>query len=354
VASVAGGLPPLVVEAGIAQWALDHGEPAGLGTNTLPASPVLYMPLQAPMRVRGVLALEPQVPARLLGPEQGRLLETVARLIAIALERVHYVDVAQQSTLQMESERLRNSLLAAISHDLRTPLTALIGLADTLTLTEPPLSPQQSGVAERIREQARRLRSLVENLLDMARLQAGRVALNRQWHSLEELVGTALEAMHSVLAQHPVRVRLPEDLPLVEMDAALMERVLCNLLENAAKFTAPNDAIEIGARAEPGRITVWVEDNGPGVPRGREEEIFEKFERGDKESATPGVGLGLAICRAILQAHGGTIRAENRPGGGARFLLDWPQGKAPQLADSTEPDLGAAADTAGSARPPAR
>jgi two-component system sensor histidine kinase KdpD len=336
---------PLAIEVGIAQWALDHGESAGLGTDTLPASAVLYVPLKAPMRVRGVLAMEPQTPARLLGPEQGRLLETVARLIAIALERVHYVEVAQQSTLQMESERLRNSLLSAISHDLRTPLAALVGLADSLQLTQPPPSPAQSAIADRVREQARRLRSLVENLLDMARLQAGRVALNRQWHSLEELVGTSLEAVASVLGQRRVEVHVPEPFPLVEMDAALMERVLCNLLENAAKFIGPQNRIDIGARAEPGRVSVWVDDDGPGLPPGREEEIFEKFERGDKESATPGVGLGLAICRAILQAHGGTIRAENRPGGGARFLFELPQGPAPQIGeDDIEAEAAAPAD----------
>jgi len=348
------GRAPLAVEVGIAQWALDHGEAAGLGTDTLPASPVLYVPLQAPMRVRGVLAMEPQVPARLLGPEQGRLLETVARLIAIALERVHYVEVAQHTTLQMESERLRNSLLAAISHDLRTPLAALVGLADSLQLTQPPPSAQQSAIAERIREQAGRLRSLVENLLDMARLQAGRVALNRQWHSLEELVGTSLEAMGGVLAQRQVRSLLPADFPLVEMDAALMERVLCNLLENAAKFTGPRAHIDIGARAEPGRVTLWVEDDGPGLPPGREEEIFEKFERGDKESATPGVGLGLAICRAILEAHGGTIRAENRPSGGARFILELPQGQAPRLGNDEAAELATAAAGAGAAPAPPR
>ncbi len=338
------GKAVLAVEAGIAQWALDHGEAAGLGTNTLPASPVLYLPLQAPMRVRGVLAVEPQVAARLLGPEQTRLLETVARLIAIALERVHYVEVAQNTTLQMESERLRNSLLAALSHDLRTPLAALVGLADSLHLTQPPPTVQQSAIADRIREQARRLRSLVENLLDMARLQAGRVALNRQWHSLEELVGTALDAMGESLAPRKVLVHLPADFPLVEMDAALMERVLCNLLENAAKFTGAQARIDIGAQAETGRVTIWVEDTGPGLPPGREEEIFEKFERGDKESATPGVGLGLAICRAILQAHGGTIRAENRPAGGARFILELPQGQAPRIGQDEHTELAATAD----------
>jgi len=177
------------------------------------------------------------------------------------------------------------------------------------------------------------------------------VALNRQWHSLEELVGTSLHAMAATLSPRQVQVHLPAELPLVEVDAVLMERVLCNLLENAAKFTLPDSHIDIGATAEPGRITVWVEDDGPGLPPGREEEIFKKFERGHKESATPGVGLGLTICRAIIEAHGGVIRAENRPGGGARFLFELPAGTPPILeADefSQGPVTGAVATTAGS------
>jgi two-component system sensor histidine kinase KdpD len=327
-ADVAGTDAPSV-DLGIAQWAADHGEAAGPGTNTLPAGPLLYLPLRAPMRLRGLLAIVATPSLRLLGPEQARLLDTVTRLIAIALERVHYVDVAQQTTLQMESERLRNSLLAAISHDLRTPLTALVGLADSLRLTQPSLSPQQDAIAGDVQEQAKHLRSLVENLLDMARLQSGRVALNRQWNSLEELVGVCLRAMAPVLGRRQVRVHLPPDFPLVEFDAALMERVLCNLLENAAKFTPPGAHVDIGATVQDGRLVMWIDDDGPGLPPGREEEIFEKFERGDKESATPGVGLGLAICRAILQAHDGSIRAENRPGGGARFLLELPAGTPP-------------------------
>ncbi len=318
------------VEPGIAQWAADHGAPAGLGTDTLAASRVLYLPLHAPMRVRGVLAIEPGDPSRLLGPEQVRLLDTVARLAAIAVERVHYVDVAQQSTVQMESERLRNSLLAAISHDLRTPLSVLVGLADSLSLSR--TAKDQESVVARIREQAGRLRSLVENLLDMARLQAGRVALNRQWHSLEEQIGAALRAMGTALEGHPAQVHLPADLPLVEFDAALMERVLCNLMENATKFTPPGSRIEIFAEQANDRVLIRIEDNGPGLPAGREEELFEKFVRGDRESATPGVGLGLAICRAIVEAHGGTIHAHNRPQGGARFVIDLPAGTPPALA----------------------
>jgi two-component system sensor histidine kinase KdpD len=325
------------VDTGIAQWAFDHGVDAGCGTDTLPGSPLLYLPLRAPMRLRGVLALEPRDPRRLLAPEQRRLMDTFARLAAISLERVHYVEVAQSTTVQMESERLRNSLLSAISHDLRTPLAALVGLAESMALTQPPPTGQQAEIATSIREEALRMNSLVNNLLDMARLQSGAVKLNRQWQPLEEVVGSALNAVRMALAHHRVSVKLADDLPLLELDAVLIERVLSNLLENAAKYTPRGSMIEIGASQIGGDVDVWVADNGPGLPTGKEEEIFEKFARGQKESATPGVGLGLAICRAIVEAHGGKIHAENRQAGGARFVFSLPRGKPP-VVDTAEHD----------------
>ena len=192
------------------------------------------------MRVRGVLVLEPAVTAgkpRLFGPEQRRLLDTCASLLAISLERIHYIDVAQSSTLQMESERLRNSLLSAISHDLRTPLASLVGLADTLDMTRPPPSPAQAEITQRIRASALRMNALVNNLLDMARLESGAVRLNLQWQPLEEVLGSALAAVALALAGRPVQVKLTPDLPLLHLDAVLMERVFVNLLENAAKYT---------------------------------------------------------------------------------------------------------------------
>jgi two-component system, OmpR family, sensor histidine kinase KdpD len=325
-----------VFDQGIAQWAFDHGQEAGSGTDTLPGSPVLYVPLKAPMRTRGVLALEARNPRTVMVPEQRRLLDTFARLIAIALERVHYVDVAQATTVQMESERLRNSLLSAISHDLRTPLTALVGLADALPLTQPPLTDRQTEIANSIRDDALRLNTLVNNLLDMARLQAGEVKLRRQWQPLEEVVGSALKAVGSSLAGRHVGVRLPKDLPLLEFDAVLIERVLFNLLENAAKYTPPGSHIEVGAAVRDENAEIWVEDDGPGLPAGKEEELFEKFARGKKESATPGVGLGLAICRAIVGAHKGRIWGEQREGGGARFVFVLPLGNPPAVDDPEE------------------
>jgi two-component system sensor histidine kinase KdpD len=324
--------PPPGIDHGVAQWAYEHGEAAGYGTDTLPGSPMLYVPLKAPMRVRGVLALEPKNPGRLIVPEQRRLLDTFASLLAIAIERIHYVDVAQGTTVQMESERLRNSLLAAISHDLRTPLASLVGLADSLSLTPPPLAPRHAEIGRSIKDAAQRMNSLVSNLLDMARLESGKVSLNRQWQPLEEVVGSALQAMKPVLVgRHPLKTQLAADLPMVHIDAVLIERVLCNLLENAAKYTPDGTPITIGAAAASDCISVWVDDAGPGLPKGREETIFEKFERGRKESATPGVGLGLAICRAIVEAHGGAIHGETRAGGGARFTFTIPRGEPPGL-----------------------
>jgi two-component system sensor histidine kinase KdpD len=321
---------PEAFAASVADWALRNGQPAGLATSTLAAQSWHYVPLQAPMGVRGVLALRPQRPHWLRIPEQRQQLDTLARQVAIALERVHYVEIAQQAVVDMESERLRNALLTALSHDVRTPLTALTGLADGLRAA--PLGPAQAATAEAIAAQARELSALVGNLLDMARLQSGKVNLRLEWQSLEEVVGSALRSARDALGDRPVRVQLPPDLPLVEFDAALIERVLVNLVENAARYGAP--PIEIHAQAEADALVVRVRDHGPGLPaalQGREQVLFEKFTRGQPESAMPGVGLGLAICKAIVDAHGGSIAAADAAGGGAEFSFRLPRRPPPAV-----------------------
>lgn len=292
-------LPP-GFDAQVADWTFRHGQPAGLATTTLAAQPWHYVPLRAPMRVRGVLALEPARSRWLLIPEQAQQLDTLARQIAIALERVHYVEVAQQAVVEMESERLRNALLGAISHDVRTPLTALIALAESLQAL-PDASSGQRGVADAIVAQARQLHALVSNLLDMARLESGipggAVNLRRDWQSVEEVVGSAIRAARTALGDTLVQTTLEPDLPLVEFDGVLIERVLVNLLENAVKYGAA--PIVVGARVEPAALVLTVRDHGPGLPatlQGHEQKLFDKFTRGQAESATPGVGLGLAIC----------------------------------------------------------
>ena len=320
---------PLTVEIGTAQWAFDKGQPAGFGTDTLPGSEVLYIPLRAPTQARGVLAVKARNRRMLRIPEQRQLLDTFAALIAIALERVHYVGVAQDALLRMESERLRNSLLAALSHDLRTPLTVLVGLAESLALTTPKLSAAQMETAEAIQDEARRMGTLVSNLLDMARIESGEVRLNLQWQPLEEVVGASLEAARGMLHGHIINVQLPRDLPLVKFDAVLIERVLVNLFENVSKYTPPGSTVTLSAQVSGDQLKVSVADNGPGLPTGREEAVFQKFTRGERESSTPGVGLGLAICRAIIESHQGKITASQRPGGGAIFTFTLPLGTPP-------------------------
>jgi two-component system sensor histidine kinase KdpD len=320
---------PLSVDLGIAQWAFDKGQHAGFGTDTLPGSDVLYIPLRAPERARGVLAVRASN-RRMLGiPEQRQLLDTFAALIAIALERVHYVGVAQDALVRMESERLRNSLLAALSHDLRTPLTVLVGLAESLVRAKPPLPGAQIEIAEAMQDEAHRMSALVGNLLDMARIQSGEVKLNLEWQPLEEVVGVALRAARNMLKNHRIEVALPRDLPLVRVDALLIERVLVNLLENAAKYTPVGSRVSLSAEVVGDQLRTTVADDGPGLPPGREEAVFQKFTRGHAESATPGVGLGLAICRAIVESHGGRITGQNRHGGGAAFTMTLPLGNPP-------------------------
>ena len=324
----------LAVEIGTAQWAFDRGQPAGFGTDTLPGSEVLYVPLRAPTKARGVLAVKAHNRRMLRIPEQRQLLDTFAALIAIALERVHYVGIAQDALLKMESERLRNSLLAALSHDLRTPLTVLVGLAESLALTAPKLSSGQLETAQAIQDEARRMSTMVSNLLDMARIESGEVKLNLQWQPLEEVVGAALEAARAMLQRHSVVVQLPRDLPLVKFDAVLIERVLVNLLENVSKYTPPGSTVTLSAQVTGDQLSVSVADNGPGLPAGREEAVFQKFTRGERESSTPGVGLGLAICRAIIESHQGRISAAPRPGGGAIFTFTLPLGTPPSAVEA--------------------
>jgi two-component system sensor histidine kinase KdpD len=286
--------------------------------------------------------MQPAQARWLLIPEQVQQLETLARQIAIALERVHYVDVAQSAVVQMESERLRNTLLAAMSHDVRTPLTALIGQAETLEQLG-PLSVEQRVTVQSMGHEARELSALVGNLLDMARLESGQVQLRRDWQSVEEVVGSAIRAARHALGTLEVQTDLPRDLPLVELDAALMERVLVNLLENASKYgvatPAHIPAIRVSAHTTTNSLELKVRDFGPGLPvssKGQEHVLFDKFTRGQTESSTRGVGLGLAICKAVVEAHKGKIGAAQAVGGGAEFSISLPRTQPPVPAETED------------------
>jgi len=270
------------------------------------------------------------------------LVNAVSSLLAIAVERLHYVEVAQATEVEMTSERLRNSILAALSHDVRTPLTALVGLADSLALYRPALPAPARELAEAVREQATRMNGMVSNLLDMARLQSGRVKLAKEWQLLEEVVGASLQLLAPALGGREVHVDLPKDATLIEFDAVLIERVLCNLLENAAKYSPEQSSIAITARLADGFAWISVLDRGCGFPAGRHEELFGMFVRGSPESSAPGAGLGLAICRAIVDAHGGTIRAANGADGGAEVTFTLPLGSPPRIEEERDTEVRAA------------
>ncbi|TXT38762.1 MAG: two-component system OmpR family sensor histidine kinase KdpD [Planctomycetota bacterium] len=314
------------INAIVAQWVATHSQIAGEGTDTLPNATAFFVPLIGSQRTVGTIGVKPNAPDRFLDTEQRRLLETCASMVALAIERDQSVLDAQQAQVQVETEQLRNSLLSSVSHDLRTPLAAMAGAATSLINPDAQLSEStRRELLQSVVDESQRLSRLVENLLDMTRLESGAIRVNREWHVLEEIVGSALHHVRDQLMRHSVTTRLAE-LPLVHVDGVLFEQVFVNLLENAARYTPAGSHIEITARELPGSIEIHVADNGPGLSPGSESRLFNKFVRGD--TAAPdgrrGVGLGLAICRGIVQAHAGSITARNRSEGGAEFVITLP------------------------------
>jgi len=318
-------------EQGVAQWVYDHHEPAGMGTDTLPGAKALYLPLKGAHELIGVMGIQPaETPAPRMDPDQRHLLEAFANQTAVALERAILAERNRESQRQVDREQLRNALLSSVSHDLRTPLGGITGAASTLLDDQGALS--ESGrreLLETIREESDRLQRLVTNLLDVTRLESGVVDLAMAWVPLEEVVGAALERCAAQLGKREVKVELPAKLPLVKADPVLLGQVVINLVENAAKFSPPGLPIEIKAWATERSVTLSVTDHGPGIPEGEEEHIFEKLVRFQQGEARPGAGLGLAICRGVVQAHGGKILANNRASGGAQFMVSLPLGRTP-------------------------
>jgi two-component system sensor histidine kinase KdpD len=321
------GFPLDDKERGVAQWVFDHGRPAGVGTDTLPAAQARYLPLVASSGTVGVLGVRPVDATTLEDPAVQGLLEAFAGQSALALERGLLAERAQQELVEIEAERLRTSLLSSLSHDLRTPLGAITGAASTL-LERPETATRPGGreMLATILQEAQRMNRLIGNLLDMIRVESGALQVQKEWQPLEEPVGVALIRLEERLREHPVTVRLPPDLPLVPLDGVLIEQVFVNLLENAAKYTPAGTPIDVSADVVDGAVRVQVADRGPGLPPGQESRVFDKFYRVPATATTSGVGLGLTICRGIVLAHGGRIWAENRPGGGAVFFFTLPLG----------------------------
>ena len=318
-------------EMGVAQWVLENRQAAGIGTDTLPGAKALYLPMIASSGPVGVIGILPGNPEEPFEPEQIHLLETFANQTAMAMERVILAQEAQKERLSAEKQSLRNILLSSVSHDLRTPLAAIIGSADTLLRKGDDLAAEnRKELIQSIREEAERLNQIVRNVLNMTRLESGAIQIRKERQSLEEITGAVIDRLSGRLNGHTLNVQIPEDLPLIPFDPLLMEQVLTNLLENALRYTPPGTAIELTARVQKAEVLVELADRGPGIPEGQQERIFDKFTRGRVPGG--GVGLGLSICRVILEAHGGRIWAENRPGGGAVFRFTLPvEGEPPRI-----------------------
>lgn len=319
----------------VAQWVQDHGQPAGLGADTLPGAAARYLPLAASGSSKerlGVLAVLPANARRVLLPEQAHLLETFAAQLALALERAGLADLAQNSAVAAESEAVRNSLLAAISHDMRTPLSVIEGAASALLDPAASLTAaQRKELAQTIVDESKQMTQVVSNVLDMTRLESGQIALRTEWVAMDEVIGSALQRLRGPLGGRKVDVDLDQGSLLTRGDPVLLEQLLANLVENVARHTPEQTHVRITARRRYDQIELSVVDDGPGLPSDVEpERLFEKFQRGGRPEQPPdrhgaaGVGLGLAICRAIAHAHGGEIRAERIPAGGAMFVLTLP------------------------------
>jgi len=301
----------------------------------------VYLPLEGSWGRIGALVLAlPQTSVPFpLEPEHKACLDMFRSQIAQALERVRLAEQAQEASVQAEAEALRNSLLSAISHDLRTPLTRIVGAAGILAERERLLDPEERREFNRsIQDEAERMSELMSKILDMARIAAGTIVLHREWNTVEEIVGGTLTRLEKMLTDRPVHIQLPDDLPLVWVDAVLLQQVLTNLIENAIKYTPPGSPIDITAEWLPSGLRLAVADRGPGIPAGLEEKLFEKFYRLESESCQSGAGLGLALCRAIVEAHGGSITAANRSEGGAMLALALPVREPPAIAWEQDPE----------------
>jgi two-component system sensor histidine kinase KdpD len=319
---------PPAKDDGVIRWVYEHRHAAGRGTDTLPGAQATYLPLLVTDGIVGVLGVQPQAEAATLETQQLQLLQAFAGQVAGAIERCDLALQAEKVRLEVETERMRNALLSTVSHDLRTPLATITGAASLLVDGGEQLaSDQRHKLAESILDETDRLHRLVANLLDLTRLEGGAIQVQREWQPLDEVIGVVLQRLDRQLREYPVEVHLADDLPPIPIDGLLIQQVLINLLDNAAKFSLAGTPIELCAQTVGRDLEVTVADRGPGLPPEQMQRVFEKFYRVDGH-ARAGSGIGLAICRGIIELHGGRITAENRPDGGALFRFTLPLGES--------------------------
>ncbi len=301
-------------ELAVANWVGEHRQPAGSGTDTLPGASALYLPLLGAEAQVGVLGFKPG--ERSLDLSATRLLETFANSLGMALERALLAKESNDARVAAESERIRSTLLSSISHDLRTPLTSITGAASSLR----DGNPNQRALIETIHDESIRLNHQIQNLLDMTRLQSGGVELNLEWHSPQDLVATALDHARTSLGEREIVIQNPDSVPLLKVDGLLVEKALVNLFENAGRYTPPGSKLAIVIEIRGALLLLRVRDNGPGIA---DEDLAKLFTPGYR-TPSGGYGLGLAVVKAVTDLHGGTVKAENLPSGGAEFTLAFP------------------------------
>ncbi|MGV8997947.1 MAG: ATP-binding protein [Parvibaculaceae bacterium] len=319
-----------------ARWAYDHSDEAGRGADTLPGAKRLFLPLRTITGVFAVVGLDRDKPGALFTAEERRLLDALLDQIAISIERIRLAEDIDNARVVSETERLRGALLTSISHDLRTPLASVIGAVTSLrSYFERYNAEERDELMSTIQEEAERLNRFVGNLLDITRLESGALKMRADKIDIGELVETALRRATRILTNYRIEFHIAPDLPTVEADPVLLEQVLFNLLDNAAKYSAPHSLIRIDADTAGSELRINISDEGEGIPPDEVEAIFDKFHRvsaGDRRPA--GTGLGLAVCRGFVEAFGGRISAANRPDGhGAIFTIMLPV--APQLMPQT-------------------
>jgi len=309
----------------VALWTFRNGQMAGRGTDTLSSAELLYLPLQTGGRVVGVMGVRFGDSDESLAPESRRLLEAFASQAALAIERAYLAQKAEQSQLLQATERLERSLLNSISHDLRTPLSSIMGALSSLRYEgNSPNAESRRELIELAWEEAGRMNRFISNLLDITRLEAGVLKIKREPYDVQDLLGSCLASLEPRLKERKVKIDLPPNLPLVPMDSVLMAQVLINLLDNALKYSPPDGIIEIAARTRENWLEVEVADQGPGIPKEYLMQVFNKFFRLSRHEEFSGTGLGLAISKGIIEAHGGEIWAENRPGRGSKIIFTLP------------------------------
>jgi len=317
----------------VAAWAFQQRQAAGQGTDNLPASAGLHLPLLAGTRATGVLSLQFHDPTP-LPPAQRDLLDAFIRQIALVFDRERLRDAETQAKFLAESERMGTMLLNSVSHELRTPLAAISSVASGLRAAGELNAAQQSLTVE-LDEATRRLNRLVRNLLDLSRLEAGHLRLNADWHDLRDLLRSALQNLGQSLSRHELKTDIPNHFPPVKLDAILTEQILVNLLGNAAVHTPPGTQVEFSARTEADQLVLRVADHGPGLPPGDTARWFDRFQRGPAAVAG-GTGIGLSLVKGFAEAQGGRVSAANQAGGGAVFTVKLPLTKLPPVPEETE------------------